>query len=209
MSPSDIDSPVTGNLPTTRSKACCHVLKVLLHRVGGSLYVTGRLPLHQEQSLLPRPEGVCCTGWGVALGLCFRHRSCQTTDVKPLMSLLPDACVGAKSLQSCLTLCNLMSCSPAGSSAHGILRSRTLEWVAIPFSRGSSWPRDRTPISCVSCIASGFFTAEPPGKPSVAQSRLSSVLKLGKCRLCQPLRCSPTGGRKETSFQSPSGSDEK
>ena len=80
---------------------------------------------------------------------------------------------------------------------------------AIPFSRGSSWCRDRTPISCVSCIASGFFTAEPPGKPSVAQSRLSSVLKLGKYRLCRPVRCSPTGGHKETSFQSPSGRGEK
>ena len=79
---------------------------------------------------------------------------------------------------------------------------------AIPFSRGSSWCRDRTPISCVSCIASGFFTAEPPGKPSVAQSRLSSVLKLGKYRLCRPVRCSPTGGHKETSFQSPSGRGE-
>ena len=79
---------------------------------------------------------------------------------------------------------------------------------AIPFSRGSSWCRDRTPISCVSCIASGFFTAEPPGKPSVAQSRLSSVLKLGKCRLCRPVRCSPTGGHKETRFQSPSGRGE-
>ena len=207
MSPSDIDSPVTGNLPTTRSKACCHVLKVLLHRVGGSLYVTGSLPVHQEQSLLPRPEGVCCTGWGVALELCFRHRS--SPSVKPLMSLLLDASVHAKSLQSCLTLCNFMGCSPASSSAHGILPSRTLEWVAIPFSRGSFWPRDRTPISCVSCIASGFFTAEPLGKPSVAQSRLSSVLKLGKCRLCRPVWCSPTGGHKETSFQSPSGRGEK
>ena len=42
----------------------------------------------------------------------------------------------AKSLQSCLTLCNPMDCNPPGSSVHGILEARILEWVAIPFSRG-------------------------------------------------------------------------
>ena len=54
--------------------------------------------------------------------------------------------------QSCLTLCNPMDCSPPGSSVHGILPARILEWVAISFSRGSFWPRDWTLISCVSCI---------------------------------------------------------
>ena len=58
----------------------------------------------------------------------------------------------AKSLQSCLTLCNPIYCSPPDSSVHGILQVRILEWVAMPFSRGSSWPRDRTHISCVCCI---------------------------------------------------------
>ena len=43
--------------------------------------------------------------------------------------------------QSCLTLCDPMDCSPQGSPLHGIRQSRILEWVAIPFSRGSSWPR--------------------------------------------------------------------
>ena len=43
--------------------------------------------------------------------------------------------------QSCLTLCNPMNCSPPGSSVHGILQARILEWVAISFSRGSSQPR--------------------------------------------------------------------
>ena len=46
-------------------------------------------------------------------------------------------------------LCNLMDCSPPGSSVHGILQARILEWVVIPFSRGSSWPRDWTPISSI------------------------------------------------------------
>ena len=49
--------------------------------------------------------------------------------------------------QSCLTLCDPMDCSPSGFSVHGILQARILEWVAIPFSRGSSWLRDRTWIS--------------------------------------------------------------
>ena len=44
--------------------------------------------------------------------------------------------------QSCLTLCDPMNYSPPGSSVHGILQARILEWVAIPFSRGSSQPRD-------------------------------------------------------------------
>ena len=42
-----------------------------------------------------------------------------------------------------------MDCSPPGSSVHGISQERTLEWVAIYFSRGSSWPTDRTLISCI------------------------------------------------------------
>ena len=57
--------------------------------------------------------------------------------------------------QSCPTLRDPMDCSPPGSSVHGILQARTLEWVAIPFSRGSSQPRDWT---WVSCIAGRFFT---------------------------------------------------
>ena len=48
-----------------------------------------------------------------------------------------------------------MDCSLLGSSVHGILQARILEWVANPFSRGSSWPRDQTPVSC---ITGGFFT---------------------------------------------------
>ena len=50
------------------------------------------------------------------------------------------------------TLCDSMDCSPPGSSVHGILQARILEWVAIPFSRGSSPPRDRSHVSCISCI---------------------------------------------------------
>ena len=58
-------------------------------------------------------------------------------------------------VQLCLTLCNPMDCSLPGSSTYGILQARILEWVAISFSRGSSWPRDQT---CISYIKGRFFT---------------------------------------------------
>ena len=58
--------------------------------------------------------------------------------------------------------CDPMGCSPPGSSVNGILQARLLEWVAFPFSRGSSQPRDWTCVSYVSCIDSWFFTTEPP-----------------------------------------------
>ena len=57
--------------------------------------------------------------------------------------------------QSCLTLCSPMDCSPPGSSVHGILQARILEWVAMPSSRGTLWTMDQT---WVSCTAGGFFT---------------------------------------------------
>ena len=56
-----------------------------------------------------------------------------------------------KLLQSCLTLRDPMDCSPPGSSVHGILQARILEWVAMSFSRASSRPRDPTRVSHVSC----------------------------------------------------------
>ena len=63
-----------------------------------------------------------------------------------------------KVAQSCLTPCDPMDCT-----SHGILQARILEWAAFPFPRGSSQPRDRTPVSC---IAGGFsLPAEPQGKP--------------------------------------------
>ena len=51
--------------------------------------------------------------------------------------------------QSCLNLCNPVDCSPPGSCVHGVLQARILEWIAISFSRGSSWPRNRTQVSCI------------------------------------------------------------
>ena len=58
--------------------------------------------------------------------------------------------------QSCLTLCESTDWSLSGSSVHGILQARILEWVAYPFSRGSSWLRNGTEVSC---ITGRFFTS--------------------------------------------------
>ena len=64
--------------------------------------------------------------------------------------------------QLCPTLCDPMDCSPPGSSVHGILQERRLEWVAMPCSRGSSQPRDRSQVSALWMDA---LLSEPPGKP--------------------------------------------
>ena len=76
---------------------------------------------------------------------------CQYFLQTPLLLCVP--CMKAKSLQSCLTLWNLMDLSPPGFFFHGILQARILEWVAVPSSRGSSQPRDRTCFSHVSCFS--------------------------------------------------------
>ena len=65
----------------------------------------------------------------------------------------------------------------SGSFVHGILQARILECVAISFSRASSQPRDQTCLSCVSCIAGGFFTPMPPG----GQVSHSKRPKTSKC----------------------------
>ena len=64
--------------------------------------------------------------------------------------------------QSCLTLCHSVDYSPPGSSVHGILQARILEWIPIPFSRGSSQLRDRTPSLA---LQSASWLYEPLGKP--------------------------------------------
>ena len=63
----------------------------------------------------------------------FCHTSVRTSHT---------SCVHAMLIQSCLTLCDPMGGSPPGSSVHGTLQARMLEWIAMPSSRGSSQPRD-------------------------------------------------------------------
>ena len=80
----------------------------------------------------------------------------------------PSAAAAAKSPQSCPTLCDPIDGNPPGSSVHGIFQARTLEWVAISSSSGSSWPRDQTHVSCILLHWPGrFFTTVSPGKPKL------------------------------------------
>ena len=100
--------------------------------------------------------------WELSLCSCFGWHLKDTTTanrqkVEDICEFNPGslplrACVRAKSLQSCLTLCDPMDCSLPGSSVPGILQARILEWVSMPSSRASSWSRDWTCISYVSCI---------------------------------------------------------
>ena len=70
--------------------------------------------------------------------------------------------------QLCPSLCDPMDCSLPGSSVHWILQARILEWVAMPSSRGSSWPRNQTHVSCISYIGRQILyhslPLAPPGK---------------------------------------------
>ena len=115
----------------------------------------GSLPLsHQRSPVWQRWLLTCVSAWSA-----------------PAMTLGPYkagvfVCVCGKPLQLYPTLCDPMDCSLPGSSVHGILQARILEWVAMPSpSRRSSWHRDQTYVFCGSCIAGRFFSPEPPGKP--------------------------------------------
>ena len=99
--------------------------------------------LYEEKTRIEIDRGKTATWrWRQRLDLCHQaQRSAKDCQHQPAC-----ACMCA---WSCLTLCVPMDCSPPGSSVHGILQARILEWVAIPFSRGSSWPRDRTWVLCI------------------------------------------------------------
>ena len=69
--------------------------------------------------------------------------------------------------QSCLTLWDLMDCSPPGSSVHRIFQARKLEWVAISYSKGSPGHRDQTRVSHAYYIGRRIpYHWAPPGKPT-------------------------------------------
>ena len=96
---------------------------------------------------------------GAVWGECEEAGSHFQSVVKVLRSALGP--IESESIsQSCPTLCYPIDCNPPSSSVHEILQARILEWVAIPFSRGSSQPRDRTQVSC---IAADSLPSEPIG----------------------------------------------
>ena len=77
---------------------------------------------------------------------------CQGCILSPCLFNFYAEYVCMKLTQLCLTLSNPMDCSPQGFSVYGILQARILEWVAIPFSSGSSWPRGRSQVPHIAGI---------------------------------------------------------
>ena len=114
-------------------------------------------PVHEDH------PGCGCSPF-VVYPLADFRQPCRVSQKTELFSkclfLLP-----AQSLQSCLTLCDPLDCRPPGSSVHGILQSRILEWVAMPFSGGSSSSRDQTCLLCLLHCMWIFLPTGPPGKP--------------------------------------------
>ena len=98
--------------------------------------------------------------------------------------------VVAQSLSHVQLFCDPVDCSPPGSSVHGISQARILEWIAIFSPRASSPPRDQT---CLSCLAGGFLTTEPPRKPFgvCISSLLQSTVSLYILRVIFPLTAMP------------------
>ena len=81
----------------------------------------------------------------------------------------------------CPILCDPVDYSPPGSSVHGIPHARILEWVAIPFSRGSAWPMDRT--SSPALQADSLLSEPPAGKPQMGKRDGKEVEKLSRKEL--------------------------
>ena len=81
--------------------------------------------------------------------------------------------------QLCPAVCDPRDCSLPDSSVPGILQARILEWVAVFFSRGSSWPRNWTWVSAPPALQADALPSEPPGKPSLYGVQIIHI----KCKL--------------------------
>ena len=117
-------------------------------------------------SALQQSESATCIHISPFPWISFPFRSPRSIKYRVLCAIQWSE-VKVKVAQSCLTLCN-----PMDYIVCGILQARILEWVAFPFCRGSSQPRDQTQVSC---IAGGSLPAEPQGKPML-YSRFSLVI---------------------------------
>ena len=106
-------------------------------------------------------------------------------------------CICAAQSLSYVWLYDFLNCSPPGSSVCGITQARMLEWVAIPFSRESSRPRDPTPVSCNSCIARQILCAcmcMYIYTHTFVNIYASAAKLLQSCpTLCDPIDSSPPG----------------
>ena len=120
--------------------------------------------LYLYTSLCVYSFSVCLSCWIVSLGKAGTVSGLVATPSLCLAQCLAH-CTLVLVTRSCATLCNpVRGCPMPGSSVHGILQARVLECVAIPFSAGSSQPRDQTQVSLG--LQADFLLSEPPGKLS-------------------------------------------
>ena len=106
------------------------------------------------------------TNQGTMVGVCLDRCQKCTSDSILLFSIFEcteKLCV-LSHFSHIWLFCDPIDCSPPGSSVHGILQARIQEWVTMPFSRGSSQPRDWTQVSC---FAGRFFTIWGPRETSI------------------------------------------
>ena len=133
--------------------------------------------------------------FSVGLGMSFRmpHSSDMETSFLFFFFFHQDlaSVCGCSVIQSYLTLCDPMDGNPPGSSVHGISQARILEGVAISFSKGSSQPRDRTRISCISCTDRQIFYHWATGEAHLASATAKSLQSY--LTLCDPIDGSPPG----------------
>ena len=144
----------------------------------------GSKDLHVEESHLPT-QNTCpmirmkikllsCVSHRVFLGVCFA--AAGTKKVKVLVA------------QLCPTHWHSMDCSPPGSSVQGILQARIFEWVAIPFSSGSYWSRDRTRVSCIGRQI--LYGLSHQGSPTAGPELIKQPLESQSLLFCLLLTCS-------------------
>ena len=110
--------------------------------------------LCQTNKAIGNIEGtILCLTLGNTSSIRLRNKSfnCKLNEYNSTWARKLKVCVCLVT-QSWLSLCDPMDCSLPGSSVYGIFQARILEWVAIPYSRGSSQYRDQTCITCFSCV---------------------------------------------------------
>ena len=117
---------------------------------------------------------------------------CQRTFSKPIVQQRQRGPVCVSVCVCVLSHDQPMACSPPSSSVHGIFQARTLEWVAISYSSGYSWPRDRTYISCISWTGRQILYHCTNWKalrgPSMTQNCQPNIFVLSKS-LCSKTLC--------------------
>ena len=131
-------------------------------------------PFHSDLTQSKNKSSSSGTLLGLSAPLWAQHSLTQAPFPSPSPSQNPLSrgplvcvcvCVHAKSLQLCSTLCNSMDCSPPGSSVHGILQARMLEWVAMPPPEDLPDPGIKPPSLMSPALAGGSLSLALPGKP--------------------------------------------